>query len=231
MAPKLPQNATVYIVAPHEQFVTSLIPMTFFLLLLAFTDGTARTAEVVPRGALAELAVPGRVLALDNVGFESYVYDRSLPAFQRCGGVPGGAGQPGRRTMRRGAVFRDPRKLLSLLPMYHMIAYSMHALKEASDVPVVADPIDPSSSPSAHPISLFADSVWLFPFVDVPGKVSARKIEKKEIGPDATNQFPLRGPSPPSRPPPPAFSFVSCPGPFFFCVTPTPPHPFLSHSD
>ncbi|CAN0567972.1 unnamed protein product, partial [Ectocarpus sp. 12 AP-2014] len=35
VAPKLPRNATVYIVAPHELFVPNLIPMTFFLLLLA----------------------------------------------------------------------------------------------------------------------------------------------------------------------------------------------------
>lgn len=87
MAPKLPRNATVYIVAPHELFVTDLIPMTFFLLLLAFTDGTARTAEVLPRRALAQLAVAGDVLALDNNGVESYVYNSSLPAFQRCGTV------------------------------------------------------------------------------------------------------------------------------------------------
>lgn len=84
MAPKLPRNATVYIVAPHEQFVPNLIPMTFFLLLLAFTDGTARTAEVLPRRALAQLAIAGDVLALDNNGVESYVYDSSLPVFQRC---------------------------------------------------------------------------------------------------------------------------------------------------
>lgn len=86
MAPKLPKNATVYIVAPHELFVTNLIPMTFFLLLLAFTDGTATSAEVLPRRALAQLAEYGDVLALDNDGVESYVYDSSLPAFHRCGG-------------------------------------------------------------------------------------------------------------------------------------------------
>lgn len=87
VAPKLPRNATVYIVAPHEHddFVPNLIPMTFFLLLLAFTDGTARTAEVLPRRALAQLAIAGDVLALDNNGVESYVYDSSLPVFQRCG--------------------------------------------------------------------------------------------------------------------------------------------------
>lgn len=63
--------------------MANLIPMTFFLLLLAFTDGTARTAEVLPRRALAQLAVTGDVLALDNMDVESYVYDRSLPAFHR----------------------------------------------------------------------------------------------------------------------------------------------------
>lgn len=83
VAPKLPRNATVYIVAPHELFVTNLIPMTFFLLLLAFTDGTAKTAEVLPRRALAQVARAGDVLALDNNGVESYVYDGSLPAFRR----------------------------------------------------------------------------------------------------------------------------------------------------
>lgn len=83
VAPKLPPNATVYIVAPHELFVPNLIPMTFFLLLLAFTDGTAQTAEVLPRRALAQLAITGDVLALDNGGVESYVYDASLPPFRR----------------------------------------------------------------------------------------------------------------------------------------------------
>lgn len=87
VAPKLPTNATVYIVAPHELFVTNLLPMTFFLLLLAFTDGTARTAEVLPRRALAQLAVAEEVLALDNHGVESYVYDSSLPAFHRYVGA------------------------------------------------------------------------------------------------------------------------------------------------
>eukprot|EP00904_Undaria_pinnatifida_P004501 jgi/Undpi1/14051/HiC_scaffold_9.g03702.m1 len=88
VAPKLPQNATVYIVAPHtphELFVSNLIPMTFFLLLLAFTDGTARTVEVVPQRAMTQLEAPrpGDVLVLDNKGVESYVYDSSLPPFKR----------------------------------------------------------------------------------------------------------------------------------------------------
>ena len=87
VAPNLPQNATVYVVAPHELFVSNLIPMTFFLLLLAFTDGTARTVEVLPKRAMVQLEEPrhGDVLVLDNTGFESYVYDSSLPPFKRCG--------------------------------------------------------------------------------------------------------------------------------------------------
>lgn len=83
VAPKLPRNGTVYIVAPHDLFVSNLIPMTFFLLLLAFTDGTAQRAEVLPRRALAHLAVAGDVLVLDNSAVESYVYDGSLPPFER----------------------------------------------------------------------------------------------------------------------------------------------------
>ena len=81
---RLPKNATIYIVAPHELFVANLIPMTFFLLLLAFTDGTTRTAEVLPRSALMHQAMKNRVRALDTTDVESYVYDSSLPAFQRC---------------------------------------------------------------------------------------------------------------------------------------------------
>ncbi|CAM9421790.1 unnamed protein product [Ectocarpus fasciculatus] len=104
VAPKLPRNATVYIVAPHELFVPNLIPMTFFLLLLAFTDGTARTAEVLPRRALAQLAIAGDVLALDNNGVESYVYDSSLPVFQRTQRY-----QPGERQ-----AARPSRKLTAL---------------------------------------------------------------------------------------------------------------------
>ncbi|CAM9688051.1 unnamed protein product [Ectocarpus sp. 4 AP-2014] len=104
VAPKLPRNATVYIVAPHELFVPNLIPMTFFLLLLAFTDGTARTAEVLPRRALAQLAIAGDVLALDNNGVESYVYDSSLPVFQRTQRY-----QPGERQ-----AARPSRKLTNL---------------------------------------------------------------------------------------------------------------------
>ncbi|CAM9501840.1 unnamed protein product [Ectocarpus sp. 6 AP-2014] len=96
VAPKLPRNATVYIVAPHEEFVPNLIPMTFFLLLLAFTDGTAKTAEVLPRRALAQLAIAGDVLVLDNNGVESYVYDSSLPVFQRTQRY-----QPGERQATR----------------------------------------------------------------------------------------------------------------------------------
>ncbi|CAM9729084.1 unnamed protein product [Ascophyllum nodosum] len=80
---RLPKNATIYIVAPHELFVANLIPMTFFLLLLAFTDGTTRTAEVLPRSALMHQAMKNRVRALDTTDVESYVYDSSLPAFQR----------------------------------------------------------------------------------------------------------------------------------------------------
>lgn len=87
VAPKLPQEATVYIVAPHKLFVANLLPMTFFLLLLAFTDGTARTAEVLPRDALMR-QVPGVrpgefAWVLDTSEVESYVYDSSLPAFKR----------------------------------------------------------------------------------------------------------------------------------------------------
>lgn len=91
----LPKNGTIYIVAPHEVFVSKLIPMTFFLLLLAFTDGTSRRAEVLPRSAVARHTIAEYlyaldttaeiVYALDTTEVESYVYDSSLPVFQRCG--------------------------------------------------------------------------------------------------------------------------------------------------
>ncbi|CAM9698936.1 unnamed protein product [Scytosiphon promiscuus] len=96
--------------------------MTFFLLLLAFTDGTARTAEVLPRRALAQLAVTGDVLALDNMGVESYVYDRSLPAFHRTRKYRPGERQVGQQRPRMLAAVLASGRAVAGLPKKNAVA-------------------------------------------------------------------------------------------------------------
>lgn len=80
----MPKNATVYILAPHELFVANLIPMTFFLLLLAFTDGTARTATVVSTEALL-----GRLVT--SPPERSAAAEASAEGATEDGNVPGSA--------------------------------------------------------------------------------------------------------------------------------------------
>ncbi|CAM9549735.1 unnamed protein product, partial [Chrysoparadoxa australica] len=80
--PWLPANSTVYILAPNETFVDKLVLVTFFFLLLAFTDTSTHAVKVMPREAFAGY-VARDVLALDTRRIRSLcAWDSNLSVFK-----------------------------------------------------------------------------------------------------------------------------------------------------
>jgi hypothetical protein len=84
----VPSNTTIYIQAPHDRFVSELTKITYFLLMLAFTNGAPARVEVLPPGAVARVGQSDLASITPSAG--SFVYDASgldpLQRFSRADG-------------------------------------------------------------------------------------------------------------------------------------------------
>ena len=77
---ELHTNATIFIKAPTTVFLQQLTKMTFFLLMLAFTDGAPARVEILPpHGVLLRSPSLAYIYSVP----ESYIFDTSLPVLHR----------------------------------------------------------------------------------------------------------------------------------------------------